>query len=253
VGGLVSQPDLVGRAPTHVQLLGGFAVTPGAQSASLSGNAERVVAFVALHGCASRLYVAGSLWPDVPEARSLGSLRTTIWRIHRAFPGLFTGDGHVVRLSPSVRVDLERLEGQIHQLLHDPDDSVIPDLPRLIGTGTLLPGWYDDWVIASRERLRQLYLEALDVLAERQLADGRPAQALEAALTAAAVEPLRETAHRSMMRAHLATGNVVEALRILEDFTGRLGREMGVSPSPEMRALLADALAVRRAAHVTRV
>jgi DNA-binding SARP family transcriptional activator len=248
----VNQPFLVGRTTIHVQLLGGFVVTHGGTSVALSGNAERVVAFVALHGCASRLYVAGSLWPDVPEARSLGSLRTTIWRIHRAFPGLFTGDGHVVRLSPSVRVDLERLERQIHQLLHDPDDSVIPDLPRLIGTGTLLPGWYDDWVIASRERLRQLYLEALDVLAERQLARGRPAQALEAALMAAAVEPLRETAHRAMMRIHLATGNVVEALRVLEDFSERLGREMGVSPSPAMRALLADGLSPRRTPSVTR-
>jgi hypothetical protein len=42
-------------------------------------------------------------------------------------------------------------------------------------------------------------------------------------------------------------------LRILEDFTGRLGREMGVSPSREMRALLADVLTLRREAGVTRV
>jgi DNA-binding SARP family transcriptional activator len=249
----VSQPDLVGRTPTHVQLLGGFAVTQGDHPVALSGNAERVVAFVAVGGPASRLFVAGSLWPDVPEARSLGSLRTAIWRIHRVLPGLFTGDGHVVRLSPSIQVDLDTLERQIHQLLHDPDDSVMTDLPRPTGFRTLLPGWYDDWVIASRERLRQLYLEALDVLAERHLAHGRPARALEAALTAAAVEPLRETAHRAMMRSHLATGNVVEALRVLEDFSERLGREMGVSPSPEMRAVLADVLSLRRARTVTRV
>jgi DNA-binding SARP family transcriptional activator len=250
----MSMPGYAGSvAPTQVQLLGGFAVTQGDHTVALSGNAERVVAFVAVGGPASRLYVAGSLWPDVPEARSLGSLRTTIWRTHRLLPGLFTGDGHVVRLSPSVRVDLDTAERQIHQLLHDPDDSAITDLPLLIGFRTLLPGWYDDWVIASRERLRQLYLEALDVLAERQLARGRPAQALEAALMAAAVEPLRETAHRAMMRIHLTTGNVVEALRVLEDFSERLGREMGVSPSPAMQALLADVLSLRRAASVTRV
>ncbi|MGH8905014.1 MAG: AfsR/SARP family transcriptional regulator [Egibacteraceae bacterium] len=44
-------------------------------------------------------------------------------------------------------------------------------------------------------------------------AEGRYSQAIDAGLAAIAGEPLRESAHRALIRAYLAEGNPSEALR----------------------------------------
>src|SRR4029077_344554 len=130
-----------------------------------------------------------------------------------------------------------------HQLLSRtngrPDDEaeLAPD-PRLL-TGELLPDWYDDWVMVERERLRQLSLHALEALAEQLLEVGRLGAALEAALEAVAMEPLRESAHRLLIRIHLAEGNGAEAIRESE-LCGRLLRDqLGLEPSPQLARLVA--------------
>ncbi len=73
--------------------------------------------------------------------------------------------------------------------------------------GDLLPDWYDDWVLVERERLRQLRLHALERLAERAIGEARYGQAIDIALTAIQADPLRESAHRMLIRAHAAEGN----------------------------------------------
>ena len=47
----------------------------------------------------------------------------------------------------------------------------------------LLPGWYDDWTILERERLRQRVLHALEAQSRILSAVGRHAVAVEAALS----------------------------------------------------------------------
>lgn len=56
----------------------------------------------------------------------------------------------------------------------------------------LLPGWHDDWVLPQREMLRQLRLHTIEAVARYRLSEGNHALAIEAALAAAALEPLRE-------------------------------------------------------------
>jgi hypothetical protein len=58
--------------------------------------------------------------------------------------------------------------------------------------GELLPGWYDDWVMFERERLRQLQLHALETMAHRLAKEHRYADAVDVALAAVRLEPLRE-------------------------------------------------------------
>ncbi len=56
-------------------------------------------------------------------------------------------------------------------------------------------------------------------------------------MTAVAVEPLRESAQRALVAAHLAEGNRTESLRSFEVYRRVLRRELGVEPSPELTAL----------------
>jgi DNA-binding SARP family transcriptional activator len=68
-------------------------------------------------------------------------------------------------------------------------------------------------VLVERERFRQLRLHALEALCRRLTGDGLHAEAVDAGIAAIAAEPLRESAHRALMSAHVAEGNRGEAMR----------------------------------------
>ena len=112
------------------------------------------------------------------------------------------------------------------------------DVGVLVDAGDVLPDWYDDWVILERERFRQVRLHALEVLSAR-LADGGPhGQAIDAAILAVTIEPLRETAHRAVIVLHLAEGNVGEARRQFETYRSLLARDLGLEPSAPLTRLV---------------
>jgi DNA-binding SARP family transcriptional activator len=97
--------------------------------------------------------------------------------------------------------------------------------------GELLPGWEDEWLSIDRERLRQLRLHVLEAVAERLARAGCFGLALEAGLAALGADGLRESAHRTLIRIHLAEGNVAEARRAFEHCRDVLIRDVGVEPS----------------------
>ncbi len=65
-------------------------------------------------------------------------------------------------------------------------------------------------------------------------------EAIEAGLAAMKSEPLRESAHRALVRAHLAEGNPNEALAQYRRFKELLHDELRLAPSPKMEALIAS-------------
>ena len=105
----------------------------------------------------------------------------------------------------------------------------------------LLPGWYDDWALVERERVRQRLLHALEALSCQLARAGRCAEAVEAAMMAVTAEPLRESAQRVLIQAHLAEGNWVEGRRTFEAYRDVLDRELGVQPDPELAAMAPSA------------
>jgi DNA-binding SARP family transcriptional activator len=115
----------------------------------------------------------------------------------------------------------------------------------------LLPGWYDDFVIFERERLRQRLLHALEALSRLLVDARRYAQAVEVALEAVHAEPLRESAHRTLLEAHLAEGNLVEARRGYCGYRDLIRRDLGVEPDPALAALVALPLPAAASAPVT--
>ncbi|MFD3737822.1 BTAD domain-containing putative transcriptional regulator [Streptomyces sp. ISL-111] len=61
---------------------------------------------------------------------------------------------------------------------------------------------------------------------------------MEAAWASARAEPPRESAHRAVMSAPLAEGNVAEAVRHYAAFCRLLDEELGVEPSPRFARML---------------
>lgn len=240
----------VATTGTRIALLDGFAVHAEGEAASraddLPHGVQRLVAHLGLSGRPARPAVAGQLWPDLSEEQAHGCLRTVLWRVQKALPGLLSVAAGTLSLADDVRVDVRELSAWARQVL-DPGSDLAMIAPADVDLrGELLPGWYDDWVLLERERLRQLRMHALEALADRLAAAGRYGEAVQAAYAAVRAEPLRESAHRAVVRVHLAEGNLVEAVRVYEVFREMLAEELGVTPSPQMTTLIPPARRPRR-------
>jgi DNA-binding SARP family transcriptional activator len=234
---------------TRVRLLDGFTVqlrgTGPTSALDLPRAVQRLIAHVSLSGRPARTAIAGKLWPDVTEEHAHGSLRSSLWRVQKVLPGLITASGGTLSIAQDVRVDVHELTEWAQKAL-DPccaaDGITAGDLGL---PGELLPGWYDDWVLLERERLRQLRMHALEALAEKYASEARYGEAVQAAYAAMRAEPLRESAHRTVVRVHLAEGNVAEAVRAYESFQSMLADEIGAAPTQQMCRLV-DSLPGRR-------
>jgi DNA-binding SARP family transcriptional activator len=212
-------------------------------------TAQRLVGFLALQGPrpVRRSYVSGTLWLDATESRANASLRSAIWRSPDLAEGPLVGASNThVWLCPEVEIDLHTATAHARRLLDQPAlDPTTVDLDRELAwfAEDILVGWYEDWITAERERFRQLRLHVLDQFGELLLRAHRYAEAVQVGLVAVASEPLRESAHRLLVRAHLCEGNLAEAVRQYRSYADVLAQELGVRPSGAMDDLMTDALA----------
>ncbi|HEY7876288.1 MAG TPA: BTAD domain-containing putative transcriptional regulator [Actinomycetota bacterium] len=223
----------------RVSLLSSFELSCDGTTVGLPVGIQRLVAFLALHDHPMlRVYVAGALWLDAPEERAAASLRSSLWRLNQPGFKVVGGSNGRIELAREVTVDLRDSTALAQALLSGSDGCDDPAGITRALSGDVLPDWYDEWAVMERERFRQLRLHALEALGERLLAEGKVGQAIEAAQAAAVAEPLRESAHRLLVRIHLVEGNPGEAIRQYR-LCERLFREqLGVTPSGRMRALV---------------
>jgi DNA-binding SARP family transcriptional activator len=227
------QPTAV-EGKLRVFMQGCFAVVRDHGRISLTHSSERLVAFLALRGCPlSRDGVASSLWSRAPGDRGAAALRTALWRLSSsAARGLVTTRGHELALGDGVDIDFwstaRRARNVVAGRAADVDAL---DVALLRDAGDLLPDWYEDWVIIERERFRELRVEALEVICRQLSALGRYGDAVQAGLAAVAAEPLRESAHQTLIAAHVAEGNRADALRQYRLLRDLLRRDLDLEPS----------------------
>lgn len=225
---------------TLLCLFGGPSVLRGDKRIHVPEGSQRLLVLVALRGGrVDRRSAAGSLWPDGNDHRAASNLRSAMWRLRGAGLDLLSNEGGVVALRDRVDVDVHARAAWADRLVrgtHTDNDLLLEG--RIFDPEDLLPGWYDDWVIFERERIRQRVMHALEALSVELRERGRFAEAVEAALCAVHLEPLRESAQRALLLAHLAEGNQVEARRALDAYTRLLRIDLGLRASPELAALL---------------
>lgn len=222
-----------------MRLLGRFTLTHGDDEFGLAPRAERLIAFLALRDGAARDLVAFKLWADCSDEQAHACLRSTLWRLPK--PGghcLVQAMSGQLRLSPDVDIDVRRLRRLVEHWQPDarPSDGV--DSSTL--STDLLPSWYDDWLVIERERHHQLRLHSLERLSCWHVSQGAFTDAIEAGLQAVAGDPLRESAHRCLVQAHLGEGNLSEAVRQTRTYLSFL-QEAGLPGqlSVQLEALIA--------------
>ena len=207
--GMANLTDHVACSRFSVRVLGGFTVTDDAEPVRLPPGAQRLVAWLVTHPRGHpRPTIAAQLWPDLAAARSTAAMRSALWHLRQGAPCVVQDVSAGVQLGAEVRVDLWNAIAlaKVHY------DGSMTDGDCAHGwaqraddfADDLLPDWPDEWLVLQRERHRQVRLHALERLGRALLDAHRPEEAVEVALLAVGGDPLRESAQRILIEAHLA-------------------------------------------------
>ena len=198
------------------------------------------------------------LWGMQPPPSAPHALQVHISNLRKRLePGRARGSGciqtqppgYLLRVRPD-QIDVltfERLADDGRRLLHEGE----PDAARLtfqralaLWRGPALADLaYEPWAEPEAGRLEVLRLNVTEDCFEAELASGRHIESIGALEMFARQNPLRERAWGLLLLALYRSGRQAEALRAAETLRSTLREELGLDPSPEIRALEQSMLA----------
>lgn len=207
---------------------------------ALRKAAALVIYLAEAGGPVARDVAATLLWPEADAEAARARLRRTLYKIRVAFgEEVISASAASLSLRPALSV-----EADSRAFDHACDAGLLDDAADLY-TSDYLAGFslpdcpeFEEWVFFRREALRSRLVQALERLVEAKIAGGEPRGAVLHATRLAALDPLSESAHRHLIRAHLAAGDRAAAERQGETCTRLLRDELGVAPDPATLALL---------------
>jgi DNA-binding SARP family transcriptional activator len=142
-------------------------------------------------------------------------------------------------LPPGSVVDFERFESLATDCLRNGDRSPqrVTDVLDLYA-GELFPeDRYADWATPRRESIARLAVSAGVAAAEELLGSGDAIAGRDVSALALERDPLDEDAVRISMRASIALGDRIGALRLYRTYERQLAGDLGGVPSAELREL----------------
>jgi len=225
-------------AEVRARLLGSLEVRIGGRPlpALDSARAESLLAFLLLHRDAPqpRSHIAFLLWPDSSEPQAHTNLRKVLHTLRSALPeagDLIDAGPRTLQWRPGAPLWLDTAHFEQAVAAGRFGEAI-----ALYG-GELLAGRHDEWLTVDRERLAGLYLVALERLALECEQSQRWTDAIRCAERLTAQDPMREEAHRLLMRLCRASGDRARAVRAYHVCAATLERELGIGPSAETREL----------------
>lgn len=246
----------------RISLFGDVRVTheDGLPEAKVTRTIQALLAYLLLqrHRNHPREVLAGLFWGDRSEARARNCLNTALWRLRRVLePEGASPEAYLVT-TPAGEIGFNRasdhwldvaiFEEQVSPVLAKPIPAMEPaDARQLEGAlqlyaGDLLEGFYDDWALRERERLRSLRLNSLAHLMRYYKHHGAYEESLACGHQILHLDPLREEIHREVMRLYLESGQRALSVRQYETCREILAAELGIPPMEETAALYAQIL-----------
>jgi predicted ATPase/DNA-binding SARP family transcriptional activator len=202
-------------------------------------KAEAILYYLAISGRPhARPVLATLVWGDMPEAQAQANLRKALSHLRAVLPDCVQAEQSTIRLDHGSGLSVD-VQAFLAACARPAEQSGLAAAVELYA-GELLEGFYlsdapdyERWLEDERERLRGVYLEALERLAERQAAAGDLAQAIGSLRRVLAVERWREESHRQLMRLLASSGQRSAALAQYEACRRSLAEEMAAEPSVE--------------------
>ncbi|UPK73025.1 winged helix-turn-helix domain-containing protein [Nocardioidaceae bacterium SCSIO 66511] len=192
--------------------------------------------------------LARAIWDDDPPERIRGSLQTYVGRLRRVLGADLLDterQGYVLRV-PRSAVDLLAFADAVEDAASDD-----PDIERS-ALHCALASWTDEpfgtppseWLARHEAPAwTERYLQAVERAVDLDLAAGDYARCILELNGQVERHPLRETLWVGLLTALDHAGRTAEALDRYESVRKRLAKELGVDPSPELRAVYQTLLA----------
>lgn len=228
ITGTVTEPAVPETAAgrPHVVTLGRFAVQRGGSDVPTSEWGSRharqlLKRLVAADGWpVTREVLIDMLWPEETDLRRLSArLSVRLSAVRRVL------GGGVIADRDSVRLDLETVSTDLHDLGAAPTDEEIVDAY----TGEFLPDdVYEDWTAAARQEARQRFSAAARRLAAAALETEDTGTAADIGRRLINVDPYEESGHRLVVEALAAAGDERNA-RAAHDAWGVVMAELGLT------------------------
>ncbi len=208
------------------------------------------------HRFHAREVLAGLFWGESSEDRARSSLNTTLWRLRKVLEPGSIPTGAFLATTPTGEIgfnrksdhwiDVEFFEDRIKPILAISYDSLNANEVNQLESalhlykGELLEGFYDEWALRERERLRSMFVQGQIHLLHHYTHHAAWEQGLACAQNILHLEPLREEIHRELMRLYFKNGQRALALRQYEKCRETLASELDVFPMEETQILYAQ-------------
>lgn len=192
------------------------------------------------------------LWPDSVPAAAATTLRSAINALRNVLepdrpnraPSRYVitrTPGYAFELHPDIWIDVAAFERELAisrkaATRAERRDHLQAAL-NLYQDDYLSTDRYADWAAAERERLQELYFDALLQRADLDAQTGDFTDAIAAARSILARDPVREIAYQALMRYQATAGDSAGALLTFERCRSVLADELGADPNPLTRRL----------------
>jgi DNA-binding SARP family transcriptional activator len=229
--------DLMVRALGSLQVLQQGTPIPASAWGSARPRELLVMLMMNPEGC-TKEQVGLAFWPEASTAQVRNSFHVTLHRLRRALghPEWIETAAERYRLAASLHWEIDAataLKRRDHAALARAVAQYRGDFLDGEGAG--------DWHFPIRDRLQRLYVDALSALANAQAAAGQHEEAAATSRLLLARDPLHEEAWRRLMTSHAKQGERNQALKLYQQLTELLARELDAEPDPET-ADLAEAI-----------
>jgi len=236
----ITPPQLPEQANgLYIQLFGNFQVSVGPRSIQETewtlSTAKSLIKLLALapNRSLAKETIIYQLWPDNDDELIIddGTEEKKIQRFHRTlFEARRTLEPTIQRGAQSAYLSLQRngllrltspgqlwidvgaFETACDLALRTQDLTAYHTALRLYRGDLLLEDYNVEWAMGPRDRLRLLYLEILEKLAQFHLKQQEISQAISVLEQLVTSEPTREGAQRDLMRLHALCGNRYQAI-----------------------------------------
>ena len=228
----------------RINLFAGLSLSWNDEPLSLpSGKAaSSLLAYLIVHHGTmhTRDLLSGLFWPDVPDDVARRRLSQALWRIRRALSPhrVLLAANDAIGFAPDIPLwsDVEAFRESVAS---GADAEAVA-----LYQGGFMAGYYDDWILLERERLREMFLRVLEnaVLSCKMAGDYEGALLHVRRLVSE--DPLRELAHCEIMRLCHLLGRDDEALHQYRVCCQLLNDELGALPAASTVALAREITAL---------
>lgn len=228
----------------HIQLFGEFCLTYNDTPLTVfnTPKLQLLLAYLVLHRDAPqpRQTLAYLFWPESNDSQARTNLRNALHLLRNTLPEaeqFLRIDNQTIqwRTDSPFTLDVATFAQGIQSATTNKDlataQATLKESLSLY-RGELLTGFYEDWVLAERERWQERYVGALELastLAEQQR-DYR--SAIEYGRRLLQLDSLREETYARLMQLYALQGDRATALRVYHNCATILVRELGVEPGP---------------------